>query len=416
MIEKIREVHRQFPELTGFDFPAYCQLIRTEFGSLPNSPAKRLLGFDCEKIIHQIESGEKSPIDGCFFIGVNLGYARILHNVIPGVKQIGINSGFYLENSSGWDKKNEAEEIVDGYSEGQRQMRQAIPIDIKISGAALTTERFVKDYKSTATTILEDIDFFTTAPVAFVPFDHFTEKRDFIGEVCHYPANFNRPQFDYMKALSFPPIVFYSNRLQNDYYNYAKETAESLNIKSIATFMKQTSRHETVHREIVNVIVSSIVIGSAHNWLTEAVAQYYGEYEYITEKIKKIDIKLLKDISEIANPSNNKIEYDQSLLLLLALGAKKAKSEGLIVENDFFEIIIAKGIRRIIFEITEYAMQVEEGKKEKLKNGWELLLLIDPDLKNPNGDIIKTYLEGIISFFRLSDVKQRLLIKSESNV
>lgn len=399
---KIETVTRLFPELEGFDFPGYCQTIREEFDSLPKeSSATRILRLQSEKYISEIEAGDLDPQDGCFQISMLLGYAKIYNQRVSNITQLGSN-GFYLEDNYGWDKKKEAEEIIHGYEEGQRRFENNLPVDLRIFGIGPITLYFKKNLGSNVSTITEDVDFVLRGPIAVVPFDHFTSERDFVGKVCHYPSNFDRSAFKYVKAMGFPPLVFYSDRPENDFYSYAYKIKEADGFDSIEQVIATTGGHELAHYRLIDFAIGLIKVGKEHSWLTEAVAQYYGETNWPKTKILKIPFDYSSDIFEIVKPVNGQINYEKSLLLFLALGAKKAYKAGLISKGDTLDQVVTQGVKHIIYELTKYTLAVVNGQSPKLTTSIDLLYLIDPELRQPeNIEIFRDYLEGVSGYYKL---------------
>ena len=109
-----------------------------------------------------------------------------------------------------------------------------------------------------------------------MPFDHFTENRAFIGSEVGYPRSYERRVFGYMKGWDFSPTMWYSNRSENDFDVYAQSKAQDGGL-TMEEAVRETGSHEAAHILVIDPIVKLAMRGNEHSWLTEAMAQFYGD-------------------------------------------------------------------------------------------------------------------------------------------
>lgn len=345
--------------------------IEQEFDELPQSTATQLMHAYAESYFRMARSGEEKWQDVLFFAGVGLAHAKLHSGALEG--SLSINGmGWVVSTPENWDKRGFAWLAIPAYVEGFREARNIVPDSIQSVVRDIYPAWFPHyfnglDYSS------DKLEFLLDPKPAMLPFDHYSQ-RNFIGGIVHYPPSYERKVFSYMRAWSFPPTMWYSNRPENDFESYVQEVAET-NGMSVREVVKETGRHEGTHLLAIDPLISEAMIGSIHCWLSEGIAQYLGNCLSI-QAARVREIREINGIIDIADNTNKPVNYGATLLLTMSIAAKLGGS----IDN------IPEGIEKIIHQVAERARLVAGGKAEKLDSPLELMYWLDPSLREPENE------------------------------
>jgi len=305
--------------------------------------------------------------DNLFTVGVALAHAKIHAGLIQADK---IDGGYYVYTGldSDFDERKRvfARLAIPAYSEGFRIVEERVPQEIK----EIVKRFYPCWFKQLGIPFSEQTLEVIQHPCPMVlPFDHYNKDRPFVGGVMRFPAEGQCRFFYNMKGWYLPPTRWVSTDSNND-----SEALIAYKIKrgvDRQTALLELGSHEGAHVFSIDPIIETAKEGSAHCWLTEAFAQFYGDgKETMKERVAQTPKLLIP--AEIAFKPDGLVDYGASYLLTLALATKFAGSIDSIPE----------GMAEILKRLAEYACLVVSHQAEKVKDPLELLYIIDPDLRN----------------------------------
>lgn len=344
---------------------AIANQIEQGFGSLSDSTATQMMCGYAEGYLNGARSGYEVWQDSLFFAGVSLAHARLYSdNLREGVDING--NGWFVSTPENWDKQDFAELAIPAYTSGFREASHIVPRPIQSAVRSVYPVWFTQKFNGLGYSP-EKIDLLLNPKPAVLPFDHYSQSRGFIGGTVHYPASYERRVFRYMKGWGFPPTMWYSNRPENDFEGYVRGKAGSNGV-SVEEAVKETGRHEATHLLAIDPLIKLAMIGNEHCWLSEGVAQYFGD----SKESQSTCIKGVgnKDVVEIADTAGKPIDYGASLLLTMSIAAKLSGSV-----RD-----IPAGMEKVVKRLTDRARLVSEGQAGRVNSPLELMYLLDPSL------------------------------------
>jgi hypothetical protein len=353
-----------FAGLTMENSEAIASQLDEGFSVLPHTVATAVMKGYAEGYLHEARNGGIEWKDAIFDAGVSLGHARVHAGLLDTAVEIG--KGWYISNNEGWIREEFAELAIPAYIRGFNRAKQNVPQSLQEIIRQIYPiwfkEKFKLEYSD------ENIAFVLNPRPIVMPFDHFTTARDFVGGVVHFPAGLQRRVWGYMKAWAFPPTMWYSARTENDFENFVEARASSEGM-TIEELVEETGCHEGTHTVAIDPAVKLAVSGEEHSWLTEGVAQYFGDR---TNKSKLERMMKIPSVLEIADTAGKPVSYDGGLLLTMALATKLSGSSERISE----------GMIQIVKRIADRGVSVSIGHETKLSSPLELLYLIDPSLRD----------------------------------
>jgi len=353
----------------GINNEAIAFQIESEFDVLPKTTATEMMRGYADGYLTGARKGEDVWQDSLFFAGTSLAHAKAHAGLLAAAIDID-GQGWYIENQEGWEKQGFARLAVPAYVEGFRRAKSEVPEAIQAIIRSLYPAWFIEKFDELAFSD-KRLRFLLEPKPLVIPFDHYTNSRAFIGGEVHYPVGYERRVFKYMKGWYFPPTMWYSDRPENDFEGYARTKAKGGSM-TVEEAVQETGKHEASHLLAIDPAIKLAMRGSEHSWLSEGIAQFYGDNES-TRANRISDISRLTDIREIADTDSKPINYGASLLLVMGLARRMGGS--------FDEI--PKGMEGVVKKVAEKAKLAVERKTDKVESPLELLYLIDPTLRKP---------------------------------
>jgi len=352
---------------TPVDNEAIAGQIERELKLFPDSTAQQMMSGYVGGYLGGARSGDEQWNDALFYAGLGMVHAAVNAGKLELAERV--DGGWYVTNSEGWNKRDFAEIAIPAYVCGFDQAKSIVPTSVQETIKSLYPHwfklRYGLDYSS------EREHFLLNPSPIVAPFDHFTERRSFIGGVFHYPKEYTIPTFSYMKADEYPPTIWYSDRAQNDFEGYVTNKAGNQGI-TIPQAIEETGSHEAAHLLAIDPAVAIAMRGNKHCWLTEAVPQYYGERAE-TKSIRLGEVVVPDNITLIADTDGKPVDYGVSLLLTMSIAAKLGGSI-----RD-----IPAGMEQVVKKVADRARLVADGQADRVGSPLELMYLLDPSLKEP---------------------------------
>lgn len=339
--------------------------IESEFDKLPNSISTKILYGFAEGCLDRARKREEEWKDSLFFAGVSLVHAKLHAGILSNAIELN-DCGWYVPSVQKWGKRSFAQIAIPSYIEGFKQANLTIPKSIQQIVMDIYPKWFALKFNNLKYSPGMR-EFILNPKPAVLPFDHFSENRKFIGDAVHYPAFYVRRVFNYMKGWDFPPTMWYSNRFEND-FEYGVLNKTKMTGITPEEAMRETGKHEATHVLAINPLIKLTMTGSAHCWLSEGVAQYFGDGK--KTQISRFANTKVKSLKDIVDTEGKPIDYGASLLLTLAIAVKFGGSMKKITS----------GMVEIVKLLSKKAELISNDQSDKLNSPLELLYFLDPSL------------------------------------